>query len=102
MPYHTVFDDRAKTTIEKNPAAQATIERNILLLVAVDDEILHSRAFQMVTADHGKDCRGLGFVRHHAIGIQRFVDGEGVAVLSGNTGHSGVEASRLPVPNGDA
>ena len=59
VPHRAAIDDRAETAIEKNAAAAAAVERDVLLLVAVDGQVLHSRPFEVIAADDGEDRRGL-------------------------------------------
>src|SRR5437870_5206263 len=102
VPHLTILDDGAKAAVEKNAGATTAVEIDILLLVPLEDEIFHTRTFQVVAGDDWKDGGGLGLVPQHAIGIQRRVDGERVAILSGDSGDGGVEPARLAVPNSNA
>src|SRR5207244_5694143 len=101
VPHHAILDDRAKAAIEKNAAATTAVEIDILLLVPLDDEVLHARAFEVVAADNREDGRGLGLVGDHAIGVQRLVDGKGVTISPGDARHGSVKASRVAVQDSD-
>src|SRR5258705_12493644 len=70
------LNDCAGTSVEKNASAAAAVQIDILLLVALDRQILDFRAFDMIAADHWKDGRGLRAIIHHAVGIQRQADRE--------------------------
>ena len=102
VPHHAILDHRAKAAIEKNAAATAAVEIDILLLVPLDDEVLHARAFEVVAADNREDGRGLGLVCDHAIGVQRLVDGKGVSISPGDARHRYVKAAGVAVPDSDA
>ena len=102
VPHHAILDDRAKAAIEKNAAATTAVEIDILLLVPLDDEVFHARAFEVVAADNREDGRGLGLVGDHAIGVQRLVDGKGVAISPGDARHRSVKAAGVAVPDSDA
>src|SRR5213075_1133421 len=93
---------RAKTAIQKDAAASATVQGDVLRLVAVNDEVLHAGSFQIVAADDGEDGGSLGLVRNHTVCVQWRVDGKSVAALAGDSAHRGVEAAGIFVPNGDA
>src|SRR5438128_736831 len=55
----TILDDGAKAAIEKNAGATTAVEMDIFLLVPFDDEIFHTRTFQVVAGDDRKDGGGL-------------------------------------------
>src|ERR1044071_3015629 len=97
----TVLDHGSETAVEKDAAAPAAVKGDVLLLVAVDDQVFHARAFDVATADDGKHRGGPGLGGHHAIGVQRRVEGEGVAALAGDAGNRGVEPAGMGVPAGD-
>ena len=97
-----ILHDRAEAAIEEDAAAATAVERDVLGLVAIDDEMLHARALDVIAADDRKDRRSLGLVRHHAIRVQRLVDGEGASILPGDPGDGGVESAGTLVPDGNA
>src|SRR5262249_30434139 len=74
----------AKTAIQENASAATPIERNILVLVAVDGQILEAGAFEVVAAHDWKNRRGLGVIGHHTIRIQGCGKRERIAVPSSN------------------
>src|SRR5262245_8199478 len=69
-----VLNQGAEAAVEKDAGSAAAIERDVLLLVAVDDQVFDPRAFEIISTDDGKHGGSLGFVRHHAIGVQGPVD----------------------------
>src|SRR5258706_15404033 len=84
IAHHAVLDHRAEPAIEENAAAPAPIEVHILFLIAVDGQVFDMCAFEIVAADNWKDSRRLCLVAHHAIRIERSIDGESISILSGN------------------
>src|SRR5437867_3853586 len=101
VPHQAILDHRAKAAVEENSSTPAAVQPTILLLVPINDEIGHACSFQVVAADDREDRRGLGLVGDQAIGVERCVEGQGVALASGDAGNGGVESARLAVPNGD-
>src|SRR3954467_3033894 len=98
--HSAMLHDGAGTSIEKDASAAATVQIDILLLVAFDHQILDSRAFDMIAADHWKDRRGLRAIIHHAVGIQGEADGEGVSAAARDPGDCRMEATTgVLVPN---
>ena len=99
VPHDAILNNGAEAAIEKNAGASTAVEIDIFILVPFDDQVFHTRAFEVVAADDRENCRGLGLVGRHAIGIERRVDGKRVAAAPGNAGHRGVKSARVAVPD---
>jgi hypothetical protein len=74
IAHDAIFDDRPEAAIQKDSRASATVQRNVLSLVAINREVLHTHIFQIVPADDWKHRRRLRLVGYHAIGIEWLVD----------------------------
>ena len=48
VPHRAIFDDGAKAAIEKDAATATPVERDVLALVAVDDEVFNASVFEVV------------------------------------------------------
>src|SRR5437762_11553304 len=64
-----VLEHGAKTAIKKNTGAPTTVKRNVFALAALDDKVLHARAFEVVTAHDRKNRRRLRLVINHAVSV---------------------------------
>src|SRR5262245_36171033 len=99
IPHDTILDHCAEAAIQENATTPTAVQVDVLALVAVDDEIFDACAFEVVTADHGKDGCGFCLILRHAIGVKRGVDGESVSVPTGDARHGRVEAAGAGIPN---
>src|SRR5581483_9964676 len=99
IPHYATPNYCAEAAVQENAASTAAIERDVLLFVSVNHQVLDSRSFQIVSADHGKHRRGFGAVGHQTIRVQRLIKRKGVPVPAGDPAHSSMETARLAVPN---
>src|SRR6266403_2111082 len=102
VPDDAILHHGAKAAVEENAGSAAAVQRDILLLVALDDEVLDTDSFQIVATDDGEYGGGLCLVCDHAISVERRVEGERVSILAGYTRYRGMETTGLIVPDGDA
>src|ERR1700740_659973 len=64
-----IADYCAKTAVQEDPAAAATIERDVLGFITVNGQALEAGSFNIVTRDDWKNSCCHGLVSHQAIGI---------------------------------
>src|SRR4030095_466477 len=84
IAHHTVFNHGPKAAVEENSRATATVQGNILVLVAINCEILYAHTFQITPTDDCNNGLRLRLLGHQAIRIEWLIDREGVAALSGD------------------
>ena len=99
VSHRAILDDGAETAVEEDAPAAAAVEMRVVLLVAVNGHTLDAAILEVVTADDGEERCGRRAVAHHAVGIERFVEGECVAVATCNARDGRVEAVGILVPN---
>src|SRR5579883_441330 len=102
ITYRAPPDHSTETAVQKDPSSPAAVEWNILLLVAVDNEVFHGGSLQVVAADHRKYRRRHGLIGDEAIRVQGRIKREGVPVSPDNPPHGGMKAPGLFVPHRNA
>src|SRR5205823_5065735 len=102
VPDGTPLDHGPVTAIQEDSPAAAAIQRDVLLLVPLNRQVLYPRALYVIAANDGEHSRRPRAVRHHAIGVQRDTDGKGITVAARDTGDRGIEATGVLVPDRDA
>src|SRR5204863_7637993 len=88
-----------KPPIKINTSATASIQRHVVILMAVDNEVLDARAFDVAATNNRENGGGLRSIVHHAIGVQRMINRKRVSVSAGYPGDCGVKSARVLVPN---
>src|SRR2546421_12837488 len=94
VPHHAILDDRAEAAIKKDAATTTAVQINIPVFGPLNDQVFDARGFGVAAGHDRKHGCSLSLVSDHAIGVQRHIDGEGVADASRNAAHRGWESAR--------
>lgn len=79
------------TAIEKDARASTAIEVGVVFFVAVYDQVLYTRIFEMIAANDRERCGCARIARGEVVATHRHVDAKGIAITPKDGAHSGMK-----------
>ena len=102
MVNHTVTDTGIVHTVKENPGPTASVQWRIRRPIPIDSDSFNLYLFSIIGADNRESGFSDSVSPHHAVCLQRLVNGKGMLVYPGNdSSRGGMKPTGAVVPDTD-